>query len=101
FEVREPFLDALHMAFAELAARGVGMGRGRAELSRIEQIDLADSASPAEGDLAPISIGLDPDAEAARLVTVRFVTATELKDEGVLARRPEFRILFARLRDHL
>ena len=46
-------------------------------------------------------VGLDPDTSAVDTVTVRFQTPTELKSAGGLAERPEFAIIFGRLRDRI
>jgi len=74
-------------AFNELSREGLGAGRGRAELvsSECESIKL---------DLSPLK-------DDFRRVHVRFVTPTELKTAGQLARVPEFPILFTRLRDRI
>jgi hypothetical protein len=70
-------------AFSRLAEQGLGPGRARIELISIDQENIAI-------DLAP------PPVHAAS-IQVRFVTPTELKG----AVRPEFPILFARLRDRI
>jgi len=88
FDLREETLDAVRRTFARLADEGIGPGRGRAEL-----IGVA-------GD-APLDLSLDPVAEPVPRVKVHFVSPTELKTEGGLAERPEFRILAARLRDRI
>lgn len=87
FDLREPVGARLAAAFEELGQRGLGPGRGRAELLEV-------SRPP-----APV-IRLDR-PEPARRVLVRFVTPTELKCCGGLASRPEFAVLAARLRDRI
>jgi hypothetical protein len=102
FDLREPFLAHFRAAFAEFARKGIGVSRGRAGLDYIEQLDPIDGASQvADVPLSPSVIGLDPDPGHVERVGVRFLTPTELKSAGGLAERPEFPILFSRLRDRL
>jgi CRISPR-associated endoribonuclease Cas6 len=49
----------------------------------------------------PHSLSLEPDAETVERTTVRFLTATELKLNGAVTSRPEFAVLFARVRDRV
>jgi hypothetical protein len=102
FDLREPVVAHFRSAFVEFAETGIGVRRGRAELACIEQLDLTDAACQV-GDvpLPPSVIGLDPDPEIVERAAVRFLTPTELKSAGGLADRPEFPILFSRLRDRL
>ena len=102
FDLHEPALCHFRAALILLADKGLGPGRGRAELERTEQLDLEDQPqgvwdTPGE----PSSILLDPDPAAPGVVTVRFETPTELKSDGDLAGRPEFPVLFRRLRDRI
>ena len=103
FDLQEPVLPYFQAAFAELAAAGIGPGRGRARLAGIDSLDLEDRALGPEA--APCSVALDPGAKAVDSgvdsILVRFVTPTELKADGRLAERPEFPTLFARLRDRI
>jgi hypothetical protein len=48
-----------------------------------------------------LQVDLDPPAAPVGRVCVRFVTPTELKSEHRVAERPEFGILFGRLRDRI
>lgn len=83
-------LEAIGRAFAEVAHAGIGPGRGRAEVD-----------GPA---VRPISIELDPrpsDSPPPHRIRVGFVTPIELKHEGRVIDRPEFGILFARVRDRI
>ena len=100
FDLRAPALAHFHEAFAQFAAQGIGPGRGRASLDRAEQLDLEDRAGPATGAL-PLVLSLSPEAEPVGRVLVRFVSPTELKSGGTAIERPEFAILFARLRDRI
>jgi hypothetical protein len=70
-------------SFSGLAARGFGSPRGRAELLSVDRENIA--------------IDLAPPPEPAARILVQFVTPTELKG----ADRPEFAVLFARLRDRI
>ena len=89
-------------AFEQFATRGIGPGRGRAELARIEQLDTEDRAEPVSGAPGlPCVVSLEPGPETAARVCVRFLTPTELKCKGRLAAQPEFPVLFGRLRDRL
>src|SRR5579872_7172505 len=102
FDLRNPVLTVLRAAFTELARCGIGPGRGRALLERVEQLDLADV--PRElGDLpgAPAAVAFDVDAAPSARVTLRFLTPTELKSGGQTLDQPEFAALFGRLRDRI
>lgn len=96
FDLREPALEPFRAAFARLAASGIGPLRGRAELERAEQLDLAEAATD-----RTCVVGLDPGPAPVARVRVRFLTPTELKSGGHVAQRPEFPILFGRLRDRI
>jgi hypothetical protein len=77
------FIDS----FARLAAHGFGSRRSRCELLFVDQENIA------------IDLGRSP--EPAACIRLQFVTPTELKAEQQLVSRPEFAILFARLRDRI
>ncbi len=108
FDLRDPPLAYFVRAFARLAYEGLGPGRGRAELVRVDQLGadrrpherlfdgriLVRPAQPLELDLSPRSL-------AVERLRVRFVTPTELKGGGETALQPQFGILFARVRDRL
>lgn len=102
FYPREPELAYFVLAFAQVAREGLGPRRGRADLIAVDQIGGAcvfqDGTLKAPGP--PMALPLSPDGEAARLL-VRFVTPTELKSGQQLAKRPEFAVLFGRIRDRL
>lgn len=86
FDMRGPAaIGRIADAFAELARRGFGPGRGRAEL---------DTFCPPS---APLVLSLDPAPHPVHRVCVEFVTPTELKGSD----RPEFGVLAARIRDRL
>ena len=100
---RAPVLPQFRAALSRLALRGIGPGRGRAELERTEQLDVAGVAQAVwtKTSAAPIVVSLDPEPYPVESVTVRFLTPTELKSAGGLAERPEFPIIFRRLRDRI
>jgi len=102
FDVRRPALPHLRTALEALAETGMGPRRGRAILEHTGQLDLAGSArGVTDQPLPPCVISLDPDEEPADRVRLRFLTPTELKTGGGVSERPEFPILFGRLRDRL
>jgi hypothetical protein len=83
FELRRPVLPDIRAAFEGLRDVGIGLGRGRAELIRVEQLDLSDGCQPLGAP--PSVISLDPDSDAPNVIGVRFVTPTELKAVGAMA----------------
>lgn len=78
------FADALKL-WAEI---GLGPARAKVFLDAIQ-------APPVE------TLSLAPASHAIERLTVRFATPTELKSGGLVAPRPEFPILFARVRDRI
>jgi hypothetical protein len=108
FQVRDPPISHFVLAFAQLAREGLGPGRGRAVLERVEQVHV-DGEPPTEifdgrslqGAVRPSVLSLAPAAEAISGVRVRFLTPTELKSQQEIAARPEFGVLMARIRDRL
>ena len=110
FDVHDPALAYFVLAFAQLVREGLGPGRGRAELTWVDQLDL--TAAPVQrvfdGErfqvrepAAPNVVELSGTPEHADGVRVRFVTPTELKAGHQVADRPDFGILFGRLRDRI
>ena len=98
FDLHQSALEHFRAALARLGEKGLGPGRGRAELERTEELDLADGPQLAG---TPNVILLDPEPVQVSSLTVRFCTPTELKTGGGLADKPEFAILFGRLRDRI
>lgn len=94
FDLSEPAVDYLTLSFAQLVTEGLGPTRGRAELNACTLSTGGDVWKPSAIDLSP------PSATVQR-ITVSFLTPTELKHEQHLAARPEFPILFGRIRDRL
>ena len=109
FEVRTPYLPYLIAALSQLAATGLGPGRGRAALRRVlavgspgAELTLFESGRVAAGvSLTPLVISLEANGAVCSSAWVRFVTPTELKSDGRIVARPEFRVLVARLRDRV
>ncbi len=84
FETREPVIDHFTRAFAELAREGLGPGRKRAILESVE-------------GHRSLQFEMVSGGERPGRVRVRFLTPTELKG----SERPEFGVLFARIRDRV
>jgi hypothetical protein len=102
FDLRQPALPHFRAAFARLAEKGLGPGRGRAELERVEQLDVDEKAEVVtDAPGAPSVAALEGDPQPVQRVALRFLTPTELKSAGDVAGRPEFEILFGRLRDRI
>jgi hypothetical protein len=110
FELRDPALAYFVLAFSQLAREGLGPRRGRALLTSVWQLDrtgepglqLYDgSRFLLSGAAPPLSLPLEPAAQEAGAIRVEFTTPTELKNAGDLSARPEFPILFARIRDRI
>jgi hypothetical protein len=76
--------DYFRPVFQEFAEQGIGPGRGRVELVRMDE--------------TPVSLDLTPGSAAVPRATVAFLTPTELKGA---AGGPEFPVLFARARDRV
>jgi CRISPR-associated endoribonuclease Cas6 len=98
FDLHQPALEHFRSALSLLADKGLGPGRGRATLESVTQLDLDDTIRPVG---MPSVVILDPDPGPVERASVRFETPTELKSGGDLVERPEFPILFARLRDRI
>jgi hypothetical protein len=93
FLLRDPALLYFAQVFAQIAEEGFGARRGRATLIGANEhgFELP----------VPVTLSLDPPAAEIRRIQVRFVTPMELKDHEQIAGRPEFSILFARVRDRI
>jgi CRISPR-associated endoribonuclease Cas6 len=98
FEQRVPVLDYFRQAFEMMAAEGVGPGRSPLRLMGVETLDL--EGNPRAGGFR-CAARLDSQGEAVRAATLRFLTPTELKAQGRVIEEPEFRHLFARIRDRI
>ena len=110
FDTCDPALQYFVLAFAQLGRDGLGPGRGRAELTAVDELDL-DGVTVArvfDGDrfkmaklAAPSTVELTFVPASVDRIRVGFVTPTELKSGRQLADRPEFGVLFGRLRDRI
>ncbi len=89
FLTEKAVVAALVDAFQKLALEGLGPGRGRAELLRVS------------GDDVPLLVGIEEPSPRTRKIRVDFLSPTELKHDGRIVSRPEFPILFARIRDRV
>lgn len=96
--------------FAALAQEGLGPRRGKAELQRVDRLSIDGSPGetayerPAQTitpGLQPLSLDLAPQPDAPGRIRVEFLSPTELKHDDRIAARPEFPILFGRIRDRI
>lgn len=108
FDLTDPVLSYLIQALSRLADEGLGAGRTRARLHSVEQITLAGGGCGSVWDSGKVAPMLEPstfsligDGIPATTARVRFVTPTELKFQNTPAARPEFAVLFARIRDRV
>jgi hypothetical protein len=110
FDVHNPAIPYLVLAFAQLAREGLGSQRSRVELTRVSQRDaqggpaieiFRGSSLERPQNAPPLEVTLAAPAEPVTRLRVRFLTPTELKSGQQLALRPEFPILAARIRDRL
>lgn len=121
--VGEPFHFDLHvftaecdvlayfiLTFASLAREGLGPRRGKAELLQVrrlsaegvpEQTLYEQSAHMITAGLQPVSLDLTAPLDGPTRIRVDFLSPTELKHEHRIATRPEFPILFGRIRDRI
>jgi hypothetical protein len=98
------------LTFAALAREGLGPRRGKAELLRVRRLSaecIAEetlyekSAQIITAGLRPVSLDLTPAQNAPAMIRVEFLSPTELKHENKMVMRPEFPILFGRIRDRI
>lgn len=80
--------EVLTRAFGDIAREGLGPRRSKLELHCVR----------ANG---PIVLDLAAPSPPVQQVRIEFLSPTELKHDGQLAPRPEFPILFARIRDRI
>ncbi|HEY4087535.1 MAG TPA: CRISPR system precrRNA processing endoribonuclease RAMP protein Cas6, partial [Bryobacteraceae bacterium] len=102
FTIDTAVLEYFVRAFSALASEGLGPGRGKADLRCVRR--LAAAGLPEQiicGAVDPVALELDPRQSAPRTIRVEFLSPTELKHEDRIAPRPEFPILFSRLRDRI
>jgi hypothetical protein len=77
----------LALCFDRLAQEGLGAGRKKVELVKVES--------------EVVSLPLTAGARNQTKLLIRFITPTELKSHSGLAAQPEFHILMARVRDRI
>jgi hypothetical protein len=108
FDLKNPALPYFVSAFSRLAEEGLGAGRQPARLQSVEQIALDDSVAVRVWERErllplrePSTVALAAGNSPAAAALVRFVTPTELKHQNALVARPDFPVLFARIRDRI
>jgi len=98
------------LTFSALAREGLGPRRGKADLRYVRRLPAAglpeqiiyDSVTQnMAGAVDPVAVELDPLPSAPSKIRVEFLSPTELKHEHRIAARPEFPILFGRIRDRI
>lgn len=103
-------LEGFVLTFSAVAGEGLGPRRGRADLRGVWRLAMGDLAKQSLYDpltqavtasVTPAVIELCPPAVAANRIQVNFLSPTELKHEHQIVRRPEFPILFSRIRDRI
>jgi hypothetical protein len=102
FSLDREVLNSFVRTFAELAREGVGPGRGKAELQRVLRLGVGDDETCVLADsVKPAALDLAESFPALHRIRVDFLSPTELKHEDRIADRPEFPILFGRIRDRI
>ena len=107
FSLNPEVLAGLVQSFAELARDGLGPQRGKAELQCVRRLafhrlpEQILPGDPVRESIEPATLDLAPLSSAARNIRVDFLSPTELKYNARIVRRPEFPILFARIRDRI
>jgi hypothetical protein len=110
FSLDRDVLAYFILTFAALAREGLGPRRGKAELRRVrrlpvgalpEQVLYEQSTQMITSSLDAVSLDLTPPGAAPPRIRVEFLSPTELKHEHKIANRPEFPILFGRIRDRI
>ena len=88
FDIANPGIPSFEVAFAQWQQLGLGPARARVRF---------DHADPS----LVTALSLEPDSAPADRIALRFLTPTELKSAGAVAARPDFPVLFARIRDRI
>jgi CRISPR-associated endoribonuclease Cas6 len=98
------------LTFAALAREGLGPRRGKTELQHVDTIPIDGEPSQTVyeksrrmigASVRPASLDLAPASSTANRIRIDFLSPTELKHEHKIAARPEFPILFGRIRDRI
>ena len=105
FEPPAKLLPYFVLVFQQLAEAGLGSSRGRASLSKVDDISnralLYDEHRLINRDVPGLEFHFDRSSDPIHQLTVKFLTPTEFKSGGKLVRQPEFSVLLARLRDRI
>ena len=110
FALEEKLLVYFVLTFLQLTREGLGPGRMPVELITVRALSLQRKPTSlvwSQEDSSfipvppPLQIELHPVQRAVDRLKVEFRTPTELKSEGVIAKVPEFSILFGRVRDRI
>ena len=97
------------LTFGALAREGLGPARGSAELRRVLRVAAGwlpevTVFSPDQGiatGIEPVNLGLETSSSPISTIRVQFATPMELKQNQRIVERPDFPILFARVRDRI
>jgi hypothetical protein len=110
FSLQPETLACFVLSFAALAREGLGPNRGKAELGSVrrlsagqfpEQIIYSPAGQMTASLVEPVTLKLDPEPSRPGRIRIEFLSPTELKHEHKIAERPEFPILFGRIRDRI
>jgi hypothetical protein len=104
FLLEQSALECFVSTFAKIAEEGLGPRRAKAELHRVACGNLIvydAECTPISLPPEPVTLELPPTVGAPNRVRVEFLSPTELKHEHRIASRPEFPILFGRIRDRI
>ena len=109
FDSRTEVLALMLRAYGKLPAAGLGPARAKMRLRRISQVDAAGAqgvlwTSETKGEMprpATLRFQLGPVEDAPRRVKVRFLSPTEIKQDGQVLTTADFRPLFQRLWERL
>jgi CRISPR/Cas system endoribonuclease Cas6 (RAMP superfamily) len=109
FAGRPDLLAYFVLAFRQLGVEGVGPGRARVELVRVNSLDSQGNPEAAvfeNGSLAaspgggiPLPLVGEPGANG--VIRLQFLSPTEFKEAGSVALRPEFGPLFRRIANRI
>ncbi len=104
FLLEQSALECFVSTFTSIAEEGLGPRRGKAELQRVicgNQIVYGTERKPISLPPEPVTSDLTTRAVSPDRIRVDFLSPTELKHEHRIASRPEFPILFGRVRDRI
>lgn len=109
FSPRPDLLAYFVLAFRQLGVEGIGPGRARVELVRVNALHETGEPGTAvfeNGSLAGsagegIALTLSEPKPATGILRIQFLSPTEFKEAGSVAVRPEFGPLFCRLANRI